>query len=84
VASTSPHLENAERASAYFDRRRGDIGRWVSAVIHGNKVDITEHRTQRAAYEYIGGEGGSDDPYFTPPGNTPGTLVTKDGPVFIR
>jgi hypothetical protein len=74
----SPHLRAATRASAYFDRRRGDIGRWVSVVIHGDEmVDIDEHQCQADAYAYVGGEGDSKDPYFHPPeGDYSTTLVT--------
>jgi hypothetical protein len=76
TTTTSPHLKTATRASAYFDRRRGDVGRWVTVVRHGSLVTIDPHQSQFEAYRYIGGEGGSKDPYYAPPAGETGVLVT--------
>lgn len=72
-----PDVEAADRASAFFDRRRGDIGKWVSVVRCGHRVEIQEHQTQCEAYEAVGGSGGSQDPYYYPPAGDPGSLTTK-------
>lgn len=62
----SEHLERADRAYTYFDRRRKKSenlggGRWLTVIRCGSAVYIDEHLCQADAYAHIGLEGGSED-----------------------
>jgi hypothetical protein len=76
-ALTSPMLPRADRATAYFDRkrrpndRRGP-GAWVALVRSGDTIVITEFETEAQARSYIGLEGGSQDPAYRPPAGSTG------------
>jgi len=71
----SPLLAGAQYAVCWYDRRRKEIGKWVTTVKRGDFVEVNEHRSQREGCEFIGlTDKGSPDPEYRPQAGDTGAI----------
>jgi hypothetical protein len=69
----SPELDNASRAAARFDDKRG----WMTTIRIGDEVHIAVHQTEAMARSWIGLPGGSTN-FDERPAEGNGLIVAKE------